>query len=43
MVFAYAAVSAAQKPRHPFEAGAFSIPIPGLSPAPSAAKSAVIP
>jgi hypothetical protein len=30
MVFAYAVVSAAQKPRHPYGGGAFSIRIPGL-------------
>jgi hypothetical protein len=43
MIFAYAAVSAAQKPRHPFGAGAFSIPIPGNLSAPSAKKSAFTP
>jgi hypothetical protein len=43
MVFAYAAMSAAQKPRHPFGAGALYIRILGLLSAPSAAKSAVTP
>jgi hypothetical protein len=43
MVFAYAAVSAAQKPRHPFGVGAWFIPIPGHLPVPSTAKSAFIP
>jgi hypothetical protein len=39
MGFAYTAVSAAQKPRHPFGDEAFSIPIPGILPVPSAAKA----